>query len=121
MLRSLVGSEMCIRDRYQRRVREDVIGTMAGLTPLQSQALNAPVMPSEDLLSTFRALDSKGEGTIDADEFMRALQIFGGNDSFTAEEEKALRTEMGLPAKGGEFDYNMFVQLRDCLANRKLK
>eukprot|EP00658_Telonema_sp_P-2_P078656 TRINITY_DN7419_c0_g1_i1.p4 TRINITY_DN7419_c0_g1~~TRINITY_DN7419_c0_g1_i1.p4 ORF type:complete len:116 (+),score=37.04 TRINITY_DN7419_c0_g1_i1:171-518(+) len=23
MLRSLVGSEMCIRDRYQRRVRED--------------------------------------------------------------------------------------------------
>eukprot|EP00658_Telonema_sp_P-2_P024297 TRINITY_DN19758_c0_g1_i17.p1 TRINITY_DN19758_c0_g1~~TRINITY_DN19758_c0_g1_i17.p1 ORF type:complete len:117 (+),score=50.98 TRINITY_DN19758_c0_g1_i17:46-351(+) len=25
MLRSLVGSEMCIRDRYQRRVREAVL------------------------------------------------------------------------------------------------
>eukprot|EP00658_Telonema_sp_P-2_P058015 TRINITY_DN4642_c0_g1_i2.p1 TRINITY_DN4642_c0_g1~~TRINITY_DN4642_c0_g1_i2.p1 ORF type:complete len:355 (-),score=85.26 TRINITY_DN4642_c0_g1_i2:168-1232(-) len=29
MLRSLVGSEMCIRDRYQRRVREPATGNMA--------------------------------------------------------------------------------------------
>eukprot|EP00656_Telonema_subtile_P048675 TRINITY_DN5863_c0_g1_i1.p1 TRINITY_DN5863_c0_g1~~TRINITY_DN5863_c0_g1_i1.p1 ORF type:complete len:113 (+),score=38.00 TRINITY_DN5863_c0_g1_i1:134-472(+) len=112
---------MCIRDRYQRRVRGTSTKAMAGLTPLQTQALNAPIMPAEDLISTFKALDSDNSGAIDADEFMRALQIFGGNDKFTADEEKALRTEMGLPAKGGQFDYNTFVQLRDCLANRKLK
>eukprot|EP00658_Telonema_sp_P-2_P043057 TRINITY_DN31012_c0_g2_i2.p1 TRINITY_DN31012_c0_g2~~TRINITY_DN31012_c0_g2_i2.p1 ORF type:complete len:195 (-),score=75.57 TRINITY_DN31012_c0_g2_i2:50-634(-) len=29
MLRSLVGSEMCIRDRYQRRVRESCTSSMA--------------------------------------------------------------------------------------------
>ena len=35
-------------------------------------------------------------------------------------QDAALRTEMGLPSKGGEFDYNMFIQLRDECTSRVL-
>merc|ERR1712167_457307 len=95
--------------------------TMAGLTAQQSQALQATPMDSEELRATFKQLDTQDTGLIGADEFMRGLKIFGGQDAFTDEEDKLLRIEMGLPPKGGEFNYNMFIQLRDCLANRKRK
>merc|ERR1711934_538674 len=91
------------------------------LTPHQEDALRATPMPTDELLETFKALDPQDTGMIDANEFMRALRIFGGQSHFQEEEEKALRSEMGLPPTGGDFDYKTFVQLRDCLANRKVK
>eukprot|EP00658_Telonema_sp_P-2_P020743 TRINITY_DN1821_c0_g2_i6.p1 TRINITY_DN1821_c0_g2~~TRINITY_DN1821_c0_g2_i6.p1 ORF type:complete len:436 (-),score=119.09 TRINITY_DN1821_c0_g2_i6:61-1314(-) len=47
MLRSLVGSEMCIRDRYQRRVRDPLPHTMAGMDKSDNQPTN-PVHEDQD-------------------------------------------------------------------------
>eukprot|EP00658_Telonema_sp_P-2_P010179 TRINITY_DN13831_c0_g1_i1.p1 TRINITY_DN13831_c0_g1~~TRINITY_DN13831_c0_g1_i1.p1 ORF type:complete len:158 (-),score=41.43 TRINITY_DN13831_c0_g1_i1:266-739(-) len=51
MLRSLVGSEMCIRDRYQRRVRGSAIVSMASTTS-QAARVVARGVQSRGLHST---------------------------------------------------------------------
>eukprot|EP00658_Telonema_sp_P-2_P049557 TRINITY_DN3769_c0_g1_i4.p1 TRINITY_DN3769_c0_g1~~TRINITY_DN3769_c0_g1_i4.p1 ORF type:complete len:540 (+),score=223.39 TRINITY_DN3769_c0_g1_i4:158-1777(+) len=51
MLRSLVGSEMCIRDRYQRRVREHP-GTMANSTDTMASLKSEQAELIEKLMST---------------------------------------------------------------------
>eukprot|EP00658_Telonema_sp_P-2_P049354 TRINITY_DN37527_c0_g1_i2.p1 TRINITY_DN37527_c0_g1~~TRINITY_DN37527_c0_g1_i2.p1 ORF type:complete len:253 (-),score=70.74 TRINITY_DN37527_c0_g1_i2:109-867(-) len=48
MLRSLVGSEMCIRDRYQRRVRDSPARVMSFL---DHQSLPDELLPYKHLLS----------------------------------------------------------------------
>eukprot|EP00658_Telonema_sp_P-2_P067752 TRINITY_DN56690_c0_g1_i2.p1 TRINITY_DN56690_c0_g1~~TRINITY_DN56690_c0_g1_i2.p1 ORF type:complete len:109 (+),score=16.87 TRINITY_DN56690_c0_g1_i2:125-451(+) len=46
MLRSLVGSEMCIRDRYQRRVRGvGIYNVMSKQAPVD-RVLAAPLIPT---------------------------------------------------------------------------
>eukprot|EP00658_Telonema_sp_P-2_P044707 TRINITY_DN32605_c0_g1_i1.p1 TRINITY_DN32605_c0_g1~~TRINITY_DN32605_c0_g1_i1.p1 ORF type:complete len:154 (+),score=44.17 TRINITY_DN32605_c0_g1_i1:126-587(+) len=44
MLRSLVGSEMCIRDRYQRRVRETACPLMLWLVSLLTLCVGASIV-----------------------------------------------------------------------------
>eukprot|EP00658_Telonema_sp_P-2_P024413 TRINITY_DN197_c0_g2_i1.p1 TRINITY_DN197_c0_g2~~TRINITY_DN197_c0_g2_i1.p1 ORF type:complete len:277 (-),score=97.38 TRINITY_DN197_c0_g2_i1:159-866(-) len=55
MLRSLVGSEMCIRDRYQRRVREATIPAMANSTAGSGK-------PQYDLLIKLLLIGDSGVG-----------------------------------------------------------
>merc|ERR1711924_63236 len=93
---------------------------MASLTPEQEASLRAKPMPTDELLATFQALDPEGKGTVSGDEFFRALKIFGGASKFTDQEEQALRTELGCK-KGDDFNYTEFIQLRDCLTERKVQ
>eukprot|EP00658_Telonema_sp_P-2_P064036 TRINITY_DN528_c0_g1_i25.p1 TRINITY_DN528_c0_g1~~TRINITY_DN528_c0_g1_i25.p1 ORF type:complete len:113 (-),score=28.35 TRINITY_DN528_c0_g1_i25:958-1296(-) len=63
MLRSLVGSEMCIRDRYQRRVRggdsgtHDVVDEAPG-----TRAVEAAANPALDLQERFQNLQTNLHG-----------------------------------------------------------
>eukprot|EP00658_Telonema_sp_P-2_P054425 TRINITY_DN432_c0_g2_i3.p2 TRINITY_DN432_c0_g2~~TRINITY_DN432_c0_g2_i3.p2 ORF type:complete len:148 (+),score=74.62 TRINITY_DN432_c0_g2_i3:146-589(+) len=64
MLRSLVGSEMCIRDRYQRRVR----GTTTAMDPIEDEeAILAAADENEN-----EAANDEAEG--DADEELEKLK-----------------------------------------------
>eukprot|EP00658_Telonema_sp_P-2_P007190 TRINITY_DN1267_c0_g1_i12.p1 TRINITY_DN1267_c0_g1~~TRINITY_DN1267_c0_g1_i12.p1 ORF type:complete len:197 (-),score=99.90 TRINITY_DN1267_c0_g1_i12:297-854(-) len=76
MLRSLVGSEMCIRDRYQRRVRGLNSSTMVKKRQVQI---------SEDDMRQFKEafelFDTDQSGTIDGSELKFCMQALGFDPS----------------------------------------
>eukprot|EP00658_Telonema_sp_P-2_P085199 TRINITY_DN9665_c0_g1_i2.p2 TRINITY_DN9665_c0_g1~~TRINITY_DN9665_c0_g1_i2.p2 ORF type:complete len:139 (+),score=33.46 TRINITY_DN9665_c0_g1_i2:138-554(+) len=59
MLRSLVGSEMCIRDRYQRRVREIEPSAMAALRIESGSSLTAPTFDADGELFVCSNMEGK--------------------------------------------------------------
>eukprot|EP00658_Telonema_sp_P-2_P002992 TRINITY_DN1109_c0_g1_i1.p2 TRINITY_DN1109_c0_g1~~TRINITY_DN1109_c0_g1_i1.p2 ORF type:complete len:140 (+),score=52.09 TRINITY_DN1109_c0_g1_i1:73-492(+) len=81
MLRSLVGSEMCIRDRYQRRVRGFQLGHM-----VSQQGDNFEDMvdvenfedweeEAEDITNEFALASSQGGGDPDDDFFDASIGV----------------------------------------------
>eukprot|EP00658_Telonema_sp_P-2_P007261 TRINITY_DN12706_c0_g2_i1.p1 TRINITY_DN12706_c0_g2~~TRINITY_DN12706_c0_g2_i1.p1 ORF type:complete len:275 (-),score=65.81 TRINITY_DN12706_c0_g2_i1:56-880(-) len=79
MLRSLVGSEMCIRDRYQRRVR----GERSERMQLPPPILNYVPQPNGDTreaMSIYKRLDMDGNGILSWEEIYRGLHDFGLSD-----------------------------------------
>eukprot|EP00658_Telonema_sp_P-2_P014915 TRINITY_DN15698_c0_g1_i1.p1 TRINITY_DN15698_c0_g1~~TRINITY_DN15698_c0_g1_i1.p1 ORF type:complete len:153 (-),score=36.09 TRINITY_DN15698_c0_g1_i1:138-596(-) len=84
MLRSLVGSEMCIRDRYQRRVRggkKPPRGSMAAPASPSSHHVNTPTSPTSHTPSPVRSQPSKVGGKAPA--------------------QVAFKTPTGSPQRGG--------------------
>eukprot|EP00658_Telonema_sp_P-2_P050617 TRINITY_DN3863_c0_g2_i1.p1 TRINITY_DN3863_c0_g2~~TRINITY_DN3863_c0_g2_i1.p1 ORF type:complete len:226 (+),score=59.55 TRINITY_DN3863_c0_g2_i1:56-733(+) len=73
MLRSLVGSEMCIRDRYQRRVRE---GTRAGMSAASLIIPRIQAQPAHHIFMTLwtRICQSKSPALLPPDEFLQGAQ-----------------------------------------------
>eukprot|EP00658_Telonema_sp_P-2_P042489 TRINITY_DN3050_c0_g1_i1.p1 TRINITY_DN3050_c0_g1~~TRINITY_DN3050_c0_g1_i1.p1 ORF type:complete len:192 (-),score=87.10 TRINITY_DN3050_c0_g1_i1:435-1010(-) len=82
MLRSLVGSEMCIRDRYQRRVRGYNSGAMEHHTPQKLAwlaALAAMVAAQDDTVGVSDSIsDDRDESTEESDpDFVLKIAIIG--------------------------------------------
>merc|ERR1712046_304187 len=89
------------------------------LTAIQNACMNETPMEEEELKKVFQALDPESKGHIPADEFIKSLQIFGGDQAFTTEELAILKTEMGRD-ESGHFNFLEFLDLRKVQLGRKL-
>eukprot|EP00658_Telonema_sp_P-2_P011321 TRINITY_DN142_c0_g1_i12.p1 TRINITY_DN142_c0_g1~~TRINITY_DN142_c0_g1_i12.p1 ORF type:complete len:428 (-),score=125.54 TRINITY_DN142_c0_g1_i12:262-1545(-) len=91
MLRSLVGSEMCIRDRYQRRVR--------GTIPSHAMANRGGLIEEEDELIFETSAEVEVAGTFDdiglRDDLLRGIYAFG------FEKPSAVQQRAIVPIIGG--------------------
>merc|ERR1711990_1183672 len=90
---------------------------MATLSSIQNASMQETPMEEDQLRAIFEALDTNGTGTIPADEFIKSLRIFGGENAFTPDEITVLKKEMGMDNSTG-FDYNEFLKLRSVLLAR---
>merc|ERR1711959_80065 len=94
----------------------DMAGT---LTQIQNACMNDTPMDEGELLKVFQALDTDNKGHIPAGEFLKSLQIFGGDQAFTQEEISILKQELAMD-ESDVFNYKEFLQLRKVLLGRKL-
>jgi len=89
------------------------------LTQIQNACMNETPMDADELLKVFKALDPEGHGHIPAQEFLKSLKIFGGDQAFTDDELNILKKELAMD-ESNVFNYVEFLELRKVLLGRKL-